>query len=73
MGPLKILKHSSGLLKVYDMGDDFQIVITKNGYSKERWFSSYTHADNASKAERLDYCINVVIDDEKLANLEFIK
>ena len=45
----------------------------KNGYSKERWFSSYTHADNNAKAERLDYCINVVIEDEKLENAEFIK
>ena len=73
MEPLKILKHSSGLLKVYGMGDDFQIVVTKNGYSKERWFSSYAHADNNAKAERLDYCINVVIEDEKLGNAEFIK
>ena len=73
MEPLKILKHSSGILKVYDIVDDFQFVITKNGYSKERWFSSYTHADNNAKAERLDYCINVVIEDEKLVNAEFIK
>ena len=73
MEPLKILKHSSGFLKVYEIEKDFQFVVTKNGYSKERWFSSYTHADNEDKAERLDYCINVVIEDEKLANLEFIK
>ena len=73
MEPLKILRHSSGLLKVYDMGDDFQIVITKNGYSKERWFSRYTHANEKVNSERLDYCINVVIKDEKLENVEFIK
>lgn len=73
MEPLKILKHSSGLLKVHDMGDNFKFVITKNGYSKERWFSSYAHADNNAKTERLDYCINVVIEEEKLENLESIK
>ena len=55
------------------MVDDFQFVITKNGYSKERWFSSYIHADNNAKTERLDHCINVVVEDEKLENLEFIK
>ena len=73
MEPLKILKHSSGLLKVYEREEDFQFVVTKNGYSKERWFSSYTHVSNNAKAERLDYCINVVIEDEKLGNVEFIK
>ena len=73
MEPLKILKHSPGFLKVYEIEKDFQFVVTKNGYSKERWFSSYTHADNEDKAERLDYCINVVIEEEKLEDLEFIK
>lgn len=38
MEPLKILKHSSGLLKVYDMGDDFQIVVTKMDIAKRGGF-----------------------------------